>query len=140
MDDRAVPPAPGNTIDRGKFPALGDSAISLMVKSNSLRATKSIGAPRARLCSGSTATLAPTMPMTRFGLASFNACATFTSEPNDGVEVWITHNSCSRAAVTTGSSPSRAGGASISLLPGTRAAGCASQVGNQKLRISRFAW
>ena len=33
----------------------------------------------------------------------------------------------------------RAGGASISLLPGTRAAGWASQVGNQKDLISRFA-
>jgi hypothetical protein len=33
-----------------------------------------------------------------------------------------------------------AGGASISLLPGTSAAGCASHVGYQKDRISRFAW
>ena len=40
----------------------------------------------------------------------------------------------------TASSPTRAGGASISLLSGTSAAGWASQVGYQKLRISRRAW
>jgi len=33
-----------------------------------------------------------------------------------------------------------AGGASISLLPGTSAAGCASHVGYQNDLISRFAW
>jgi hypothetical protein len=39
----------------------------------------------------------------------------------------------------TVSSLSRAGGASISLLPGTSAAGWASQVGNQNDLISRLA-
>ena len=69
------------------------SAISFTVKSNSLRATKSIGAPCARLSSGCTATLAPTKPIFSAGFASFSAAATFTSEANDGVEVWITHSS-----------------------------------------------
>ena len=73
------------------------------------------------------------MPIFRLGLASFSASATFTSEAKDGVEVWMTHSSCSFASATTVSRPIRAGGASISLLPGTRAAGWASQVGNQKL-------
>ena len=116
------------------------SAISLMVKSNSLRATKSIGAPWVRLSAGCTATLAPTKPIFSAGLASFSAAATFTSAANEGVEVWITHSSCWRAAATTDASPIPAGGASISRLPGTSAAGWASQVGYQKLRISRFAW
>ena len=74
------------------------SAISLMVKSNSLRATKSIGAPCSRLSSGCTATLAPTKPIFSAGFASFSAAATFTSEAKDGVEVWIMHSSCCRAA------------------------------------------
>ena len=69
------------------------SAISFTVKSNSLRATKSIGAPCVRLSSGCTATLAPTKPIFSAGLACFSAAATFTSEANDGVEVWITHSS-----------------------------------------------
>ena len=69
------------------------SAISFTVKSNSLRATKSIGAPWRRLSSGCTATLAPTKPIFSAGFASFSAAATFTSEANDGVEVWITHSS-----------------------------------------------
>ena len=69
------------------------SAISLMVKSNSLRATKSITAPCARLSSGCTATLAPTKPIFSDGLAAFSASATFTSDAKDGVEVCITHSS-----------------------------------------------
>ncbi len=111
-----------------------------MVKSNSLRATKSIGAPCDRLSAGCTATLAPTKPIFSDGFAAFSAAATFTSAPKDGVEVWITHSSCSRAARVTASRPMPAGGASISLLPGTSAAGWASQVGYQNERISRRAW
>ncbi len=126
------------------MPSIADqsrpSATSFTVKSNSLRATKSIGAPLRRLSSGCTATLAPTKPIFRRGFASFNACATFTSEAKDGVEVWMTHRSRPRASASTVSRLVRLGGASISLLPGTSAAGCASQVGYQKLRISRFAW
>src|SRR5579862_4871945 len=41
---------------------------------------------------------------------------------------------------TTSSTERSSGGASISLLPGTHAAGWASQVGYQKERISRRAW
>ncbi len=115
------------------------SAISLMVKSNSLRATKSSTGAAARLCSGSTATLAPTKPILSFGFASFIACATFTSLAKDGVEVCITTSSYSFASGSTSSSWIPAGGASINLLPGTRAAGWASQVGYQNERISRRA-
>ena len=50
------------------------------------------------------------------------------------------HSSCCLAESTTVASDVRAGGASISLLPGTNAAGWASQVGYQKLLISRLAW
>ena len=80
------------------------------------------------------------MPIFSAGLASFIAAATFTSEAKLGVEVWMMHSSCSLAAFSTTSMPMRAGGASISVELGTRAAGWASQVGNQKLLISRRAW
>jgi hypothetical protein len=63
------------------------SAISLMVKSNSLPATKSIAAELARLACGSTATLAPTKPALRRGFAALSASTTRTSEAKDGVEV-----------------------------------------------------
>ena len=95
--------------------------------------------PPARLSAGCTATLAPTKPIFSDGLASFSACATFTSEAKDGVEVCSTTMSCSIAAFSTGSIPIPAGGASISLLPSTKAAGWASQVGYQNERISRLA-
>ncbi len=116
------------------------SAISLIVKSNSLRATKSIGAPLTRLSSGCTATLAPTMPISSDGLASFSIAATLTSEAKEGVEVCITTMSRSRMSSRIGSMPIRAGGASISRLSGISAAGCASQVGYQNDLISRLAW
>ncbi len=44
------------------------SATSLIVKSNSLRATKSIAGEASRLFSGSTATLAPIRPILRLGI------------------------------------------------------------------------
>ena len=116
------------------------SATSRHVKSNSLRATKSMAAPASRLSPGCTATFAPTNPIFSAGFASFSACATFASDANDGVEVWITTRSRPFTSARIGSSPIRAGGASISLDPGTSAAGCASQVGNQNDLISRFAW
>ena len=65
------------------------SAISLMVKSNSLRATKSIGAP----CAGFPPAAPP--PWRRRSRSSAPdshpsaPAATFTSETNDGVEVCI---------------------------------------------------
>ncbi len=61
-----------------------------MVKSNSLRATKSTSGASIRLRSGCTATLAPIRPTFSFGLASFIASITFTSDLNEGVEVWTT--------------------------------------------------
>src|SRR6185437_9126034 len=84
VDDRARAVAEGNAVHRAP---VRPSAISLMVKSNSLRATKSIGAPWARLSAGCTATLAPTKPIFSDGLAAFSASATFTSDAKDGVEV-----------------------------------------------------
>jgi hypothetical protein len=69
-----------------------------------------------------------------------SASATLTSEAKDGVEVCSTASSYSAASGSTWSSRSRAGGASTSRLSGTSAAGCASQVGYQNERISRFAW
>ena len=69
------------------------SANSLIVKSNSLRPTKSIAADAFRLSSGWTATLAPTKPTLSDGFASFIASATRTSLAKDGVEVWSTSRS-----------------------------------------------
>ncbi len=69
------------------------SATSLMVKSNSLRATKSIAGDAFRLSSGSTATFAPIMPIFRLGLSALSASAVRTSDENDGVEVCITTRS-----------------------------------------------
>ena len=111
-----------------------------MVKSNSLRATKSTAGAPCRLSLGCTATLAPTRPIFRRGLASFSSWATSASLANEGVEVWITTRSDFLATSITGSMPRRAGGASISTLPSTSAAGWASQVGNQNDLISRLAW
>ena len=69
------------------------SATSLMVKSNSLRATKSSSSQAASEPAASTATLAPIMPILRLGLAAFSARTVFTSEANDGVEVCSTTRS-----------------------------------------------
>ena len=69
------------------------SATSLMVKSNSLRATKSTAGPAMRLFSGSTATLAPIKPILMSGLIALIISAVLTSDLNDGVEVCITTRS-----------------------------------------------
>ena len=69
------------------------SAISLMVKSNSLRAAKSISGEAFREPAGSTATLAPTRPIFRSLLASLSALMVATSEANDGAEVCSTTRS-----------------------------------------------
>ena len=115
------------------------SAASLMVKSNSLRATKSTAGASLRLCSDSTATLAPIMPILTPGLMSLIQAATFASDLNDGVEVCITIRSRSLMSPTMSSNFSWCGGASISLEPSTSAAGWASQVGYQNDLISRRA-
>ena len=62
------------------------------------------------------------------------------SDENDGVEVCSTISS--RCAISGAMSEnfSRCGGASISLEPSTRAAGCASQVGYQNDFTSRRIW
>jgi hypothetical protein len=64
-----------------------------MVKSNSLRATKSIAGEALRLASGSTATLAPIMPIFKLGLSALSASAVLTSTEKDGVEVCSTTRS-----------------------------------------------
>src|SRR6266436_2962754 len=68
----------------GGFPC----AISLMVKSNSCRATNSIAFELESARSGSTATWAPTRPIRREGFSAFRASATRTSCANDGVLGW----------------------------------------------------
>ena len=115
------------------------SATSLMVKSNSLRATKSIAPEAASVASGSTAALAPIMPIFRLGLSALSASAVFTSLEKDGVDVCITTSSRLAASGAMSGNLSRCGGASMSLEPSTSAAGWASQVGYQKDWISRRA-
>ena len=116
------------------------SATSFTVKSNSLRATKSITGASRRLSAACTATLAPIMPTFSEGFSAFSRSATFTSEAKLGVEVCSTSRSLSRTIGTTSASDCLCGGASTSFEPSTSAAGWASQVGNQKLLISRLAW
>ena len=88
----------------------------------------------------STATLAPIRPAMSFGLAALSASIVFTSDLNDGTEVWSTTRSKSLAWATISASLMLCGGASISFEFGTRAAGWASQVGYQNDLISRLAW
>jgi hypothetical protein len=59
------------------------SATSLIVKSNSLRPTKSISGDARRLPSGSTATLAPTIPILSDGLTSLSALTVPMSDEKD---------------------------------------------------------
>src|ERR1700761_2271562 len=116
------------------------SASSLMVKSYSLRATKSKAAQASIDSTGSTATLAPMKPILALGLISRIICAVLQSDLNDGVEVWITISSCAFTSSSMSLKERLCGGASISLEPGTMAAACASQVGNQNDFTSRFIW
>ncbi len=111
-----------------------------MVKSNSLRAAKSTTRAAFRVPSGSTAALAPINPAFSVGLAALRASIAFTSEAKEGVDVCTTARSKFLASATTSASEVRCGGASISLLFWTSAAGCASQVGYQNDAISRFVW
>ena len=83
---------------------------------------------------------APTKPMRTPGSAAFSAAAVCASWATDGVEVWMTISSWPAARRMTSSSVSSSGGASISVLSGTSAAACASQVGYQNERTSRRAW
>ena len=63
------------------------AATSWIVKSNSLRATKSIASDARSAASGATATWAPTKPIRSRGLASLSASATRRSERKEGVLV-----------------------------------------------------
>ena len=69
------------------------SATSLIVKSNSSRATKSTAGAPFRLPSASTATLAPIRPTFRSGLSAFICSAVLASLAKEGVEVWMTTRS-----------------------------------------------
>ena len=93
-----------------------------------------------RVPSALTAALAPINPTFSAGLASLRAVIAFTSEAKEGVEVCTTARSKFFASATTSASEVLCGGASISLLSLTSAAGCASQVGYQKEATSRFVW
>jgi hypothetical protein len=66
------------------------------------------------------------------------AVIAFTSEAKEGVDVCTTAKSKFLACATTSANEVLCGGASISLLSATIAAGCASQVGYQKDATSRF--
>src|SRR5215469_256269 len=89
---------------------------------------------------GSTATFAPTRPTMTLGLRSFKSSANFASVGNDGVLVWMITSSYSAAIFKLSSTEISSAGASSTRESGTIAAGCASQVGYQKLLISRLAW
>src|ERR1700760_1634419 len=115
-------------------------ASSWMVKSYSLRATKSSAAQASMLSMGSTATLAPMKPILAVGLMARTMAAVLQSDLNDGVEGWITINSCAFTSSSMSLNDRLCGGASIRREPGTIAAAWASQVGNQKLFTSRFIW
>src|SRR5689334_23271363 len=106
-------------------------ASSWMVKSYSLRATKSSAAQASMLSTGSTATLAPMKPILEVGLRSRIIADVRQSDLKLGVEVWMTINSCAFTSASMSLKDRLCGGASISLEPGTMAAACASQVGNQ---------
>jgi hypothetical protein len=110
----------------------------LIVKSNSLRAAKSTTGAAFKVPSASTAALAPINPTFSAGLASLRAVIALTSDAKEGVDVCTTAKSKFRTSATTSASEVLCGGASISLLFGTIAAGCASQVGYQNDATSRF--
>src|ERR1700744_1059684 len=114
------------------------SASSLMVKSYSLRATKSSAAQASMLSTGSTATLAPMKPILAVGLMARIIAAVLQSDLKLGVDVWITISSCAFTSSSISLKDRLCGGASIRREPGTIAAACASQVGNQKDLTSRF--
>jgi len=57
-----------------------------------------------------------------------------------GVEVWITMKSCDLTSSAMSLKVNWCGGASMIFEPGTMAAACASQVGNQNDFTSRFIW
>src|SRR3984957_18728677 len=90
--------------------------------------------------SGCTATFGPTKPIVTAGWSALSVSAIRTSPANVGELVCSTTRSCWRASGMMSGRVRPAGGASTSLLPGTRAAGWASQVGYQYERISRRAW
>src|ERR1700753_364054 len=116
------------------------SAISLIVKSYSLRQTKSSAAQASMLSTGAPTTLALMKPILAAGLMARIIVAVLQSDLKLGVEVWITMKSWDFTSSSMSLNDSLCGGASISLEPGTMAAACASQVGYQNDFTSRFIW
>jgi hypothetical protein len=134
-DDGAIGRAPGDAVDFGQgLP----SARSTQVKSYSSRHTRSMALQAFRLFSSSIITLAPTKAIWMFGLRALISSAVRMSWPKLGVEVCRMTRSRSSNSCAISSQERSWAGASISLDPGTMAAGWASQVGYQKLLTSRF--
>ncbi len=79
------------------------------------------------------------MPTSSRGFSSFSSSATRASVGKEGELVCSTTRSYWRASGSTSAIDSPSAGASSRRLPGTSAAGCASHVGYQNERISRFA-
>ncbi|MGF6368721.1 hypothetical protein OKW40_001471 [Paraburkholderia sp. RAU6.4a] len=90
------------------------------------------------LC-GSTATFAPTMPISSDGLRFLRSWANNASVGKDGVLVWITTSSYCEAMSRAASTDRPSAVASSTRLSGTSAAGWASHVGYQNERTSRLA-
>ena len=107
------------------------SATSLQVKSNSLRATQSMAHEALSVSVGRTIACAPTKPILVPGFCCLMASATLQSFFSDGVEVLMMTWSKSFAIARHLAMSMWCGGQSRSRLPGTSAAGCASQVGYQ---------
>ncbi|MCY1293758.1 hypothetical protein D9M69_438550 [compost metagenome] len=80
------------------------------------------------------------MPIITPGLRCFSASANLASVGKEGVLVWMMTSSYSAAMSSVCCTESSSAGASSTRLPGTSAAGCASQVGYQNDLISRLAW
>ena len=137
VHDGSVGIAPGQPGDAAEIAALGhvlDGEIELVA------GDEIDGVPTPfSVASGSTATLAPIMPIFKLGLSALSASAVFTSEAKEGVDVCSTTSSCFAASAAMSWNFSRCGGASMSFEPSTKAAGWASQVGYQNDWISRRA-
>ena len=135
--DLAVGVAEGEAEDRLPIPPVGhflDGEVEFIARGE-IDDRRGFEGPWA-----STAALAPINPAFSPGFAALSAAIVFTSEAKEGVDVCSTTKSKFLASATTSARDVRWGGASISLLSGTSAAGCASQVGYQNDLISRFVW
>src|ERR1700760_1448108 len=90
-------------------------ASSWIVKSYSLRATKSSAAQASMLSTGSTATLAPMKPILAVGLMARIMVAVLQSDLKLGVEVWMTISSWAFTSASMSAKDRLCGGASMIL-------------------------